>query len=172
MHKFTAWHLVYAVVMAAACIISYAIIDELLSPFVERPDKLLGSMWAVVATVFVFRESRPDSLSAGLSRLIATCVSFALCMAYILAFPVTGFGIGVVIGVGTIVMIVLGREEDIVTTGITTTVVLVVAAMNPDHAWQQPPLRLLDTLVGIGVGVACKWTASYAFCRAKGVAVR
>lgn len=69
-------------------------------------------------------------------------------------------------------MMVVGREEDVLTTAITTAVVLVVAAISPEHAWQQPPLRLLDTLVGIGVGVACKWVASYAFDRTIGAPVR
>ena len=76
------------------------------------------------------------------------------------------------IGLGTMAMLVLGRDDDIVTTGITTAVVLVVAAMNPEQAWQQPILRLFDTVVGISVGVACKWCASYAFYRCVGEPVR
>jgi hypothetical protein len=41
---------------------------------------------------------------------------------------------------------------------------MVVAAIGPPHeAWQQPLLRLVDTLVGIGVGVSCKWVASLLF---------
>jgi hypothetical protein len=168
----TIWDLCYAINMMIACAISYAAITELLVQFVDEPAKLLGGMWAVVATVFVFRESRATALSAGLGRLIATCVSFLLCLAYISIFPVTGFGIGLVVGLGTIVMMLLDRREDIVTTGITTAVVLVVAAMNPEQAWQQPPLRLLDTVVGVAVGVSCKWFASYAFRRSVGKLVR
>ena len=76
------------------------------------------------------------------------------------------------IGLGTIVMMLLGRQDDIVTTGITTTVVLVVAAMNPEQAWQQPLLRFVDTVVGITVGVSLKWCASYAFYRTVGKPVR
>jgi multisubunit Na+/H+ antiporter MnhB subunit len=70
-----------------------------------------------------------------------------------------------VIGLGTIVMMTLRRPDDIVTTGITTTVVLVVAALDPKHALEQPPLRLLDTVVGVAVGVLLKWAASYAMAR-------
>jgi hypothetical protein len=62
----------------------------------------------------------------------------------------------------------LGRRDDIVTTGITTTVVMVVAAMSPQHAWQQPLLRLADTVVGIAVGVASKWIGSFLYCRCAG----
>jgi len=37
------------------------------------------------------------------------------------------------------------------------TVVLVVAAVSPQHAWQQPILRLADTVIGVAVGVAAAW---------------
>jgi hypothetical protein len=57
----------------------------------------------------------------------------------------------------------LGRRDDIVTVGITTAVVMVVAAMSPVDAWQQPLLRLADTVVGIGVGVVCQWAGSHLF---------
>jgi hypothetical protein len=40
---------------------------------------------------------------------------------------------------------------------------MVVAAMMPQTAWQQPLLRLVDTVVGIGLGVTCKWIGSYLF---------
>ena len=169
--KLTTWGVFYAVNMGIACALSYAIITQLLVRLVDEPTKLLGGMWAVVATVFVFRESA-SSLSAGIERLFATCVSFALCLVYLLIFPVTGPGIAVVICLGTMVMLFLGREDDVITTGITTAVVLIVAAISPQEAWQQPILRLLDTVVGITVGVACKWCASYAFYRAVGEPVR
>jgi hypothetical protein len=78
----------------------------------------------------------------------------------------------VVIGLGTIVMVLSGRQEDIVTTGITTTVVLVAAALSTQPAWHQPILRLVDTVVGIAVGVLAKWLASYAFYRAVGEPIR
>jgi hypothetical protein len=39
------------------------------------------------------------------------------------------------LGIGTALMIMLDRRDDIITTGITTVVVLVVAAMDARHAW-------------------------------------
>ena len=74
----------------------------------------------------------------------------------------------VLIAVGTMVMALLGRRDDIVTVAITTVVVMVVAAMSPSDAWQQPLLRLVDTVVGIGVGVACKWVGSFLFYKYTG----
>ena len=86
----TNWQIFYAVDMGIACALSYAAITQILVRFVDEPTKLLGGMWAVVATVFVFRETRASTLSAGIERLVATCVSFALCLVYLLLFPVTG----------------------------------------------------------------------------------
>jgi uncharacterized membrane protein YgaE (UPF0421/DUF939 family) len=160
--KPTLQELIYAVDMAVACAISYVLVTELLGRFLDHANTLLGGMWAAVATVFVFRETHEGSVSAGISRLIATCVSFVLCFIYIALFPVNAAGIGLVVGLGTIVMMALRRPDDIVTTGITTVVVLVVAALDPEHALVQPPLRLFDTIVGIAVGVLFKWATSYA----------
>jgi uncharacterized membrane protein YccC len=153
--------MIYALEMTIACAISYWITTSGLTAFVDKSSDFLGGMWAVVATVFVFRDTRIDSLSAGLARLIATCVSFALCLLYLLLFPFQVLGMAVLIGIGTVVMMLLGRREDIVTTGITTAVVMVVAAMSPHDAWQQPLLRLVDTVVGIAVGIGSMQIASF-----------
>jgi uncharacterized membrane protein YgaE (UPF0421/DUF939 family) len=161
--KLSSWDVFYALNMALACLITYWIMTHILSRFVDKPSDFLGGMWAVAATVFVFRETRLQSLSAGIARLIATCVSFALCLLYLLLFPFTPVGMAALVGVGTLVMALLGRRDDIVTAGITTVVVMVVAAMSPADAWQQPLLRLADTMVGIAVGVACKWVGSFLF---------
>jgi uncharacterized membrane protein YccC len=163
--KLSWWDVEYALNMAIACLITYWIITHALSRFVDEPSDFLGGMWAVAATVFVFRETRLRSLSAGTARLIATCVSFALCLLYLVLFPFTPVGMAVLIAVGTVVMALLGRRDDIVTVGITTVVVMVVAAMSPVDAWQQPVLRLADTMVGIAVGVACKCVGSFLFLK-------
>src|ERR1700726_3860798 len=73
--KLSSWDVVYALNMAIACFITYWIMTHSLSRFVDGPSDFLGGMWAVVATVFVFRETRLRSLSAGIAGLIATCVS-------------------------------------------------------------------------------------------------
>jgi uncharacterized membrane protein YccC len=98
--KLSPGDIVYALEMAIACAISYWIITYGLAPFVDRASDFLGGMWAAVATVFVFRDTRAGSMSAGLSRLIATCVSFALSLLYLLVFPFQPLGMAAVIGVG------------------------------------------------------------------------
>jgi uncharacterized membrane protein YgaE (UPF0421/DUF939 family) len=161
--KPSAWDVVYCINMGVACVIAYAITTLILVPATARDDDLLGGMWAAVAAAFVFRDTRAHSLSAGVARFIATCVSFALCWLYLTILPPTAVGIPILVTLGSLVMMLLNRREDIITTAITTIVIIVVAIMSPSHAQGQPLLRLFDTVVGIGVGVACKWTASAVF---------
>jgi uncharacterized membrane protein YgaE (UPF0421/DUF939 family) len=158
--------------MAIACLISYSVMTYVLSPFMGKDDTYLGGMWATVATVFVFRETRVSSLAAGVSRMAATCVSFALCLAYLVILPFHPVGLAALLGIGTVIMMYLDRRDDIITTGITTAVVMVVAAVSPRDAWHQPLLRLADTVVGIVVGVVCKWIASFLYYRCVGKPAR
>src|SRR6202021_1847374 len=147
---------IHGIALSTLCVISYWLMTHLLVHAfpVSRDDDLLGGMWAVVATIFVYRYSYQQSTGAALSRIAATSLSFALCFVYLLFFPSEVWGMAALIGIGAVAMSVLDRPDDIITTGITTPVVMVVAAISPDHAWKQPILRLLDTIVGVAVGVA------------------
>jgi len=147
----------HAVVLAICCFVSYTIITDILARLVPRDDDLLGGMWAVIATIFVFRCSYEESARAALSRVSATLLSFVLCFVYLLIFPFRPWGMVALIGVGAVVLSLIGRSGDIITASITTAVVMVVAGISPQHAWRQPILRLVDTLVGIAVGIGGAW---------------
>jgi uncharacterized membrane protein YccC len=142
--------------------ISYWLITNILANTysVSRDDDLLGGMWAVAATIFVYRYSHAESVHAALSRMAATSVSFALCLVYLLIFPFHIWGMAALIGVGAIVVTTMGRPDDTITTGITIVVVMVVAALSPHAAWRQPILRLFDTAVGVAVGVVAAWVGT------------
>jgi uncharacterized membrane protein YgaE (UPF0421/DUF939 family) len=155
---------VYAIALTIASLIAYVITYYVLEPFVNHPNDFLGGMWATVATVFVFRDSRDLSLHAAVARFFATCVSCVLTFIYLLLLPFSPVGIAVIIGIGTVVVMLLGRRDDVVTTGITTAVIMVVAGMGlASLGWTIPPLRLLDTVIGIVVGVGCWWIGKVLF---------
>ena len=156
-HKGSA--VIHGVLLALCCFLSYKVTTDVLvfSRFVPRHDELLGGMWAVIATIFVFRYRYEESIHAAVSRTLATLLSFALCLAYLLAFPFRLSGLVLLIALGSIILELMGRSEDIITANVTTTVLIVVAAMSPDHAWKQPILRFIDTLIGISVGLVGAW---------------
>ena len=120
-------------------------------------DDLLGGMWAVIATVFVYRDGQTETSSAAISRIAATAVSLALCLIYLLIAPSHPWALAMLVALGTIVVTLVGRPGDSVTTGITIAVVMVVAEIEPRNAWEQPILRLADTVIGVIVGVVAAW---------------
>jgi uncharacterized membrane protein YccC len=148
-----------ATVLAVACVITYLLVTSVLSRlyFVSKNDDLLGGLWAVIATIFVIRDSYQHSVSAAVSRMSATTVSFVICLIYLLFLPFHSWALAVLIGISAIVATLIGRPEDAITAAITTAVVMLVAAVTPQHAWQQPILRFVDTVVGVAVGVGAAW---------------
>jgi uncharacterized membrane protein YgaE (UPF0421/DUF939 family) len=153
----------YSLALAVACLVTYWLTTDVLAHVhsLSPSDDLLGGMWAVVATIFAYRRSYQQSVGAALSRVAATSVSFVVCLAYLLVLPFSPWGLAALVGVGTLIVTVMGRPDDTVTTAVTTTVtttvIMVVAAISPHPAWQQPILRLADTVVGVVVGLAAAW---------------
>jgi hypothetical protein len=145
--------------LSIACLLAYWLVADLRSQIysLSTADNIVGGLWAVIATVFVFRDSYQHSVSAAVSRMEATLVSFAWCLIYLIFLPFHPWAMAVLIGASTLTVTLLGRPEEVVTAGVTTAVVMVSAALSPQNAWQLPFLRLADTIVGVAVGVAAAW---------------
>jgi uncharacterized membrane protein YccC len=148
-----------SMLLAVACLVSYLLTTRALSLVysVSKDDDALGGMWAVIATVFLFRDSYNKSLAAAVSRIAATLVSFALCLAYLAFLPFHPWGLAIMVGLSVLVTALIGRPEDEITAGITTAVIMVVAKLSPHDAWRQPILRLADTAIGVAVGLVAAW---------------
>ncbi len=58
----------YVIALTIASLIAYVLTYYILEPFVNRPNDLLGGMWATIATVFV-SSSRPVAVSCSSCRL-------------------------------------------------------------------------------------------------------
>jgi len=150
---------VHGVALGLACLVTYGATTHLLRGVhsVASSDDRLGALWAVIATLFVYRDTQTQSSAAAISRLAATAVSLALCLIYLLIAPAHPWAMAMLIALGTIFVTLVGRSGDAVTTGITIAVVMVVAELEPRNAWEQPILRFADTVVGVIVGLATVW---------------
>lgn len=146
-------------VLAVACLVAYWLVIYLRSHIyaVSKADDLIGGLWAVIATIFVCRDSYQQSIAAAVSRISATSVSFALCLIYLIFLPFHSWALALLIGVSALAVILLGRPADAITAAITTAVVMVAAAESPGHAWLVPIVRLADTVAGVAVGIAAAW---------------
>ena len=170
--KFSAWDVAYTVDLAIACLITYWVTVFALPRLVGWPSTPVGVLWAVISTVFVYKDTRANTLSAAIARLIATFASFVLCLAYLWLLPATTIGMAALIAIGVLLMIFIGRRDETNLTAITIAVILIVAASDPQEARLQPLLRLIDTILGVTVGVACKWLGSFVYFRIVGEEVR
>jgi uncharacterized membrane protein YgaE (UPF0421/DUF939 family) len=146
-------------VLSLACLLAYWLVTFVFSRVysLSRADDLVGSLWAVIATVFVFRDSYLRSVRAAVSRMSATLVSFGICLIYLTFLPFHPWALAVLIGVSALTVTLMGQPDGAITAGITTAVVMVTAALTPHDAWQQPILRFVDTIIGIAVGIAAAW---------------
>jgi hypothetical protein len=151
--------LVDSAVLAVACLATYLLVNKLMARVhsASADDDLLGAMWAVIATIFVNRSSYQQSRAAAVSRTAATLISFVYCLVYLAFLPFHTWALPVLVGVSALTATLIGRPGDAITAAITTAVVLVVAAVSPQGAWEQPILRFADTVIGVAVGVGSAW---------------
>ena len=148
-----------SVVLGLASVLAFWLTSDVLARIYidSRDSDLLGGMWAALSTIFVSRATFRESYLAGISRMSATTISFVICLVYLVFLPFHLWAFGLLIGVSALVGLLFGRPGDATTAAITTAVVLVVAAISPVAPWQQPILRLADTVIGVIIGVATAW---------------
>lgn len=146
-------------ILAAACLITYWLATRMLAHvyLLSRADELVGGVWAVIATIFVLRDSYRHSMAAAVSRMAATAVSFVLCLIYLIFLPFNIWAMGALIGLSALAVTLIGRPGDALTAAITTAVIMGVTALSPHDAWRQPILRFADTVIGVAVGVGTAW---------------
>ena len=146
-------------VLAAACLVTYWLATRMLAHvyLLSRDDELVGGLWAVIATIFVLRDSYQRSMTAAVTRMAATAVSFVLCLIYLIFLPFDVWAMAALIGLSALAVTLIGRPGDAITAAITTAVIMGVAALSPHDAWRQPILRFADTVIGVAVGVGAAW---------------
>lgn len=139
-----------------ACLAAYWLVTSLLSKVYSQSatDDAIGGLWAVIATIVVTRTGFDESEKAAVSRLLATLVSFALCLLYLTFLPFHLWGLALLLGLSTLAPTLLRRPDAAVTTAVTTAVVMISAEISPDQAWRLPILRLADTIAGMIIGLA------------------
>ncbi|MGV9561140.1 FUSC family protein [Streptomyces sp. NPDC003480] len=159
--------LTYSIEVGLASLLSYWAATRIWSSAHQSyEDGQLGGMWAAISTIFVVRECKKRSMTAAITRMSATLISFVLCLVYLAFLPFQLWGFALLVGLSVLVPGLVGRRGDEATAAITTTVVMVVAGLSPHGAWKQPLLRLADTSIGVAAGIVTlvivnqivKWT--------------
>jgi uncharacterized membrane protein YccC len=150
---------IYSIALGLSALACYWLAAHVINPIhkVSATGDTIGALWATISTIFVYRHSYDESESAALSRIAGTLVSFVLCLVYLLLFPFHLWAIAVLIAIGAFVLALAGRPQDTMPASLATVVVLVIASIDRHDAWQQPIMRLLDTVLGVAIGLAAVW---------------
>ena len=153
--------LIYSVTLGLSALGCYWFALHVVNPIhrISATGDTIGALWAAISTVFVYRHSYDESESAALSRVAGTAVSFVLCLIYLVLFPFHLWAIALLIAIGAFVLAIAGRPQDTMPASLATLVVLVIASIDPHDAWQQPIMRLADTVVGVAIGLAAVWVS-------------
>jgi uncharacterized membrane protein YccC len=153
---------VQSVTLALACLASYSLVRYASAHIqsLSHADDLVGGLWAVIATAFVFRTTEGESITAVKTRVAATGLSFGLCFVYLLFLPSHTWGMALMIAVSTLLLISLGQSGDVGVSAITIGAVMVIAVLGPHEPWKQPIIGAAGTAVGIAIGFAASWLAN------------
>jgi len=153
---------VQSVTLGLACFASYSLVRYASAPIhsLSHADDLVGGLWAVIATAFVFRTTESESITAAKTRIAATALSFALCFVYLLFLPSHPWSMAMLIGVSTLLLIALGQPGDVGVAAITIGAVMIIAMLGTHDRWKQPLIGAINTAVGITIGFAASWFAN------------
>jgi fusaric acid resistance family protein len=153
---------VQSAALALACLASYTLARHASAQVhsLSEADGQTAGLWALIATAFVFRTTRGESLTAAKTRVAATALSFALCFAYLLFLPFHPWALALLIAVGSLVLSSADQSGDVPIAGITIGAVMIIAALSPHDPWRQPLIAALATAVGIALGLAASWLAN------------
>ena len=151
----------FSIALGLSALACYWLAAHVVNPIhkVSATGDTVGALWATISTIFVYRHSYDESESAALSRIAGTLVSFVLCLIYLLLFSFHLWAIVVLIALGAFILAMAGRPQDTMPASLATIVVLVITAIDPHQAAQQPFMRLMDTAIGVVIGVAAVWGA-------------
>ncbi len=125
---------------------------------------LSHALWVPITVLVVMRPSLGGTLQISWKRMVGTLVGAVagILLAYL---PLPGAGVAVLAFVMLFLMFYFkGRDYLIFTVFLTADLVLVLSAAFP-HTWQSGAERLLDTFLGIAIGLAASFLVWPNFAR-------
>ncbi|MEM7224735.1 MAG: FUSC family protein [Pseudomonadota bacterium] len=126
----------------------------------------LGTVWGVIAAVFVIHDSGKGSFKLAVSLLIGTVLAALITLAYLLMFSFSVIGLGLCLGVGALLCRAFGRRDSLIPTSIAISVIMITAGAPSDHeTWFNPLLRLGNFLIGALCGTLVVALTSLLFRR-------
>ena len=122
--------------------------------FFHEPTSLVGGLWAVISAIIVIEASHKETYTSAKNRIIGSLIGAIVSGVYLFFFPFTIIGFVVTVGVGVLICFLLGIPQSVKLTGITISVVMIVATITEDlHPFSNAGLRFFESAIGTGIAV-------------------
>lgn len=125
---------------------------------------MIGAMWAMISAIIVTQDTRSATLSTAWIRILGSLIGAVLSAIYLLLFPFSIVGMGILIGVVVIICELLRLPGYLRLASLTAGVIIVISVVNPDI----PPVvnaatRFFEVIIGSTVAIAAAWIWHYLF---------
>jgi len=154
-----------AILFALVSVVSFALAFFITGYAPEDADtRMIGAMWAMISAIVVMQDTRSATISTAWLRILGSLIGAVFSALYLVFFPFSIVGMGVLIGLVVLVCELLHLPGHLRLAGLTAGIVLVISAVNPDI----PPVinaatRFFEVIIGSSVAVAAAWIWQYFF---------
>jgi len=133
----------------------------------NTPDTaMIGAMWALISAVVVMQDTGSQTISTAWLRIFGSLIGAAFSAVYLMFFPFSVLGMGILIGIVAFTCVILGLPGHLRLAALTVGIVMVISFENPAI----PPLvnaatRFVEVIIGSTVAVCAAWAWQYLFPR-------
>ena len=164
LHRLTA-PLSSAILFALVSVVSFALALGITGHVPQDTDtQMIGAMWAMISAIVVLQDTRSATISTAWLRILGSLIGAVFSALYLMVFPFSILGMGVLIGVVVLTCELLHLPGHLRLAGLTAGIVMVISVVNPDI----PPVvnaatRFFEVIIGSSVAVAAAWVWQYVF---------
>lgn len=153
--------ILFALVSAVSFALAFAITGYVPE---DTATQMIGAMWAMISAIVVMQDTRSATISTASLRILGSLIGAVFSAIYLLFFPFSIVGMGVLIGIVVLTCELLHLPGHLRLAGLTAGIVMVISVVNPDiPSVVNAATRFLEVIIGSSVAVAAAWIWQYFF---------
>lgn len=154
-----------AILFALVSAVSFSLAFAITGYVPEATDtRMIGALWAMISAIVVMQDTRSATISTAWLRILGSLIGAVFSAFYLLVFPFSIVGMGILIGVVVLVCELLHLPGYLRLAGLTAGIVMVISVVNPDiPPFVNAATRFFEVMIGSSVAVAAAWIWQYVF---------
>ncbi len=124
----------------------------------HEPTAMVGGLWAVISGLIVSEPATvKESIATARTRVTGSAIGCLFGAVYLLLFSFNPFTYALFIGIASLLCYLLNYGQHVKLAAITMSVVIVVSSVSQINPVKNALLRLIESCIGVGVGVLVSW---------------